>query len=339
VNSSLGDWDPPNGSATDSTPGQNTNVAQPTIISQSSSAYVAYEAQVTANAARALAVADPANAAAYTADAAQFDQMYANVKADYNAKFWNATDGYYEGDTTGTTFSQAAQILPLAFGLVPDGQQVPLEAKLVNDVVNTRTDHEEVGIAGARWFFPVLTQAADDGVPGAAQAAYAVALQTTYPSYGWERQLGWTGIGENWDSTTRTRDHQMFGTIGQWMYQYLAGLDSTSPGFQTVDIRPLIVPGSGINHVAATYNSDRGLFKSSWTIGGNETITMDVTIPANTTATVYVPATSPSSVTERGSGRDCRASQAPGVTQAGAVGNSIAYKVGSGDYEFVVTPH
>lgn len=336
VNSSLGDWDPPNGSATDATPGENTNVAAPTIISQSSSAYVAYEAQITASAARALAAVDPANASSYLADAAHFDTLYNDIKADYNSKFWNATAGYYQGDNTGSTFSQGAQILPLAFGLVPDGQQVPLETKLVNDVVNVRHNHEEVGIAAARWFFPVLTHAARDGVPGAAEAAYAVALQTTYPSYGWFNQLGWTGIGENWDSTSRTRDHQMFGTIGQWMYEELAGLKSTSPGFQTVDVRPLIVANAGINHVAATYDSVRGPFTSSWTRSSDGTITMHVTIPANTTATVYVPASSPSSVTETGSGKAVVASKAPGVSLVRQSGDSIAYKVGGGTYTFVV---
>jgi hypothetical protein len=341
VNAGLGDWDVPTGSATDATPGENTNFNVPTIISQSSSAYVAYMAQITAGAARALAAqaTDQATKDAYLADAAHFDAYYANVKADYNAKFWNATAGYYQGDTTGSTFTQGGQILPLAFGLVPEGQRVPLETRLVNDVVNTRHNHEEVGIAAARWFFPVLSQAAHDGVAGAGQAAYAVALQNTYPSFGYFQKLGYTGIGEDWESSTRTRDHQMFGTIGQWMYEGLAGIRSTSPGYRTIDIQPLVVPGAGINHAAASYDSVRGAIRSSWTQDASG-LTLDVTIPANTTAHVYVPAKDPDSISETGSGSPVLAARAPGVDlvegPTASHADSVELAVSSGSYTFHV---
>jgi len=167
-------------------------------------------------------------------------------------------------------------------------------------------------------------------VPDAAKAAYAIALQTTYPSYGyWIQTLGWTGIGEYWEAGSRTRTHEMYGSIVQWMYEELAGIQAAGPGFKTINIRPLILNGAGINDVAATYSSVRGPIRSAWT-SNDSGITLDVTIPANTTATIYVPGTDPARVTESG----VLASRAPGVTYAGTTLDAVKYAVGSGTYHF-----
>ncbi len=80
------------------------------------------------------------------------------------------------------------------------------------------------GIAGARWIYPVLQQAAEEGVADAAKAAYTITQQTTYPSYGrWAASLNWTSLGEYWEQSSRTRNHHMFGSIGQWFYEGLRG--------------------------------------------------------------------------------------------------------------------
>ena len=64
-------------------------------------------------------------------------------------------------------------------------------------------------------------------MPDAAKAAYTIAQQTTYPSYGrWATELGWTSLGEYWEQSSRTRNHHMFGSIGQWFYEGLAGIEA-----------------------------------------------------------------------------------------------------------------
>jgi hypothetical protein len=181
----------------------------------------------------------------------------------------------------------------------------------------------------------VLTQAAHEGVPNAAKAAFTAAQQTTYPSYGfWFQQLGWTGVGEIWESSSRTRNHEMFGTIDQWMFEDVAGIKNTSPGYKTIQIRPLITP-DGIQSASASYDSVQGTIKSSWsqTAAG---ITMNVTIPANTTAKVYVPGLDASKVGELASGKALLAQNAPGVSLAGVEQDAVVYNVGSGEYKFVV---
>ena len=199
----------------------------------------------------------------------------------------------------------------------------------------TRAGHEMVGIVGSRWIFPVLTQAAREGVPGAAQAAYTIARQTTYPSYGYWDALGWTSLGEYWERSSRTRTHHMFGSIGQWFYEGLAGIEPLAPGYAEVSIRPLIA--SGIDHAEASYDSVRGTIRSSWeqVTGGLE---LDVTIPPNATGRVHVPGTDPSKVGEVGSGIALIAGRAPGVTLVGVEGDSVVYRVTAGSYRFRVGP-
>jgi alpha-L-rhamnosidase len=332
VSSGLGDWAAPRGNPGSAVapPGgvsddeqavlDNTNFSVATIGVPSGSAYLAYMVKVTAALAAALG---------NTADEAYFKTMFENIKKDYNAKWWDASVGYYR-ENANQPFLQSMQAIPLGMGLVDEANRILLETKLVQDVLVTRKGHEEVGIAGSRWIFPALTQAARDGVPDAAKAAYAIALQTTYPSYGyWIQTLGWTGIGEYWEAGSRTRTHEMYGSIVQWMYEELAGIQAAGPGFKTINIRPLILNGAGINDVSAKYSSVHGRISSAWTTNDSG-ITLDVTIPANTTATIYVPGTDPAKVTESG----VPAARAPGVTYVGTTLDAVKYTVGSGTYRF-----
>ena len=108
LTSGLGDWDPPTG--IDAPEGAPTRVAIPTIIAPVSTAYVAYEAKIAADTARALG---------HSADAAHFDELFEQTKADFNAKWWDASVGHYRENPT-QILAQTFQSVALAFGLVPD---------------------------------------------------------------------------------------------------------------------------------------------------------------------------------------------------------------------------
>ncbi|WUD77202.1 hypothetical protein OG937_38605 [Streptomyces sp. NBC_00510] len=163
-----------------------------------------------------------------------------------------------------------------------------------------------------------------------------IATQTTYPSYGYRQSLGWTGLGEYWESTSRTRNHEMFGSIGRWMFEDLAGIQATAPGYKEIAIKPLVAPGQGIDSASATYESVNGKIASSWSQSSSR-ITLKVTIPANTTAKVYVPVTNPAAVQESGSGKTYAAAKAPGVKLTGTQGDAVVYTVGSGTYTFTAS--
>ena len=268
LTSGLGDWDPPTGA--DAPVGSPTRVQIPTVIPPSVTAYVAYMAKITADSARALGKPD---------EAAQFDTLFNNIKADFNAKWWDAGVGYYR-ETPAQIFAQTTQVLALAFGLVPAERRRGLQEKLVDDVLVTRAGHQMVGIAGNRWIHPVLSQAAREGVPDAAKAVYTVALQTTYPSFGYWASLGWTSLGEFWESSSRTRNHHFFGTIVQWFYEELAGIQPLEPGYcadrdQAADRRR--ARASTARRRPTTASAARSSRAGSSQRPG---IRMDVTIPA-----------------------------------------------------------
>ncbi len=312
LTSGLGDWDPPTGA--DAADGAPTRVSIPTVIAPATTAYYAYMAKIAADSARALGQKE---------QAAHFDRVFARIKTDFNAKWWDAAAGYYR-ENPKQMFVQTMQVLPLAFGLVPDERRAALQAKLVEDVMKTRGGHEEVGIAGSRWILPVLSQAAEEGVAGAADAAYAIATQTTYPGYGYWLGLGWAGLGESWERSSRTRSHHMFGGIGQWFYEHLAGIRPLEPGYGRIAFQPAIP--AGLDRAEATYESVRGEVAASWRRIGSRLV-LEVTVPPNASGMVYVPASDPGQVT---------VSDTRNTKLAGRQATRIVYRVESGSYSFTV---
>jgi alpha-L-rhamnosidase len=181
LTSGLGDWVPPQGVST-----HNALV---------SSAYYAQLVRIAADTARALGDAR---------ESARYGALFASVRADFNARFLGPEGVYREKD--GEPFVQTAQILPLAFGLAPDELRSPLAARLSEDVVKKRETHAYVGVIGARWVLPVLTET------GHHDLACALAAQTSEPSWGyWTDVAGFTALGEHWPASTRSRNHHFFG--------------------------------------------------------------------------------------------------------------------------------
>ena len=121
-------------------------------------------------------------------------------------------------------------------------------------------------------------------------------------------------------------NHYAFGSVGRWLFNTVAGIDTDGPGFKQIIIRPM--PGS-ITSAKASYDSINGKIVSDWRLEDG-TFRLDVTIPANTTATVYVPAESAGDITE--SGRP--ATKTEGVRFLRIKQGKAVFTVGSGDYEF-----
>lgn len=299
----LGDWDVPEGT--------------PTNTALSSTAYYAHFAQIAADTARILGKPE---------DAARYDRLFDRIRADFNARFL-APDGVYR-DSLHHPFTQTAQVLPLAFGLAPEAMRADLAARLAEDI-RARGGNAYVGILGARYLLPVLTEA------GYADVAYTVATQTDYPSWGyWIDELGWTGLGEYWEATSRSRNHHFFGTIVQWMYEDLVGMEPLEPGYALIEFRPAIP--AGLDSASAQYESIRGRVSSAWR-RTEEGLMLDVTVPPNARGIVYVPAPSPEAVTEVSTGTAVPAGEAEAVKFAGEEGERVVYRVGSGRYAFKVT--
>jgi alpha-L-rhamnosidase len=300
----LGDWLPPKD--------------VPTVNAIVSSAYYARFARIAAGAARVLG---------HAADVARYDALLARIRTDFNARFLGA-DGVYR-ERADEPYTQTAQILPLAFDLVPDAQRAAVAARLAEDIVESRGGNAYVGVIGARYVLPVLT------ATGHADAALAAATQTDEPSWGyWTDVLGFTSLGEDWTAGTRSRNHHMFGAIVQWMYEDYAGIRPLAPGYAVIEFRPG-GPASDRGPVAASIQTVRSKVETRWqrTDAGFE---LDVTVPQNATGVVHVPAANAAAVTEIGGGTAVAAERAPGVTLRGVEGDRVVYEVGSGEYRFRV---
>ena len=227
--------------------------------------------------------------------------------------------------------TQCCYILALRFGLLPDDMREKAMRYLVEDIT-ARNNHLSTGFVGVSYLLPVLTQA------GRTDTAFKLFLQDSFPSWLFSVKHGATTIWERWDGWTPEKgfqesgmnsfNHYSLGSCGEWMFSTLAGIDTDGPGFRKPVIRP--TPGEGISWVKASYNSINGRIVSNWKIEGDQ-LTMDVTVPVNTTAAVSVPAKDASTVTESGK----PAGKAAGVKFLHRENGCAIYEVGSGTYHFV----
>jgi hypothetical protein len=145
----------------------------------------------------------------------------------------------------------------------------------------------------------------------------------------WER---WDGIkpdGSFQDAGMNSFNHYAYGAIGEWLYRVVAGIDidPAEPGYQHILFQPQ--PGGGLTYARAALDSPHGLVASAWEF--NEAgLRLSITVPANTHATVRLPAGSLSEVREGGQ----TLSTASGIRSFQFVGNTVLIEVGSGSYEF-----
>jgi len=282
-----------------------------------STAYHYHNCRIMARAARRLNKAN---------DEKQFLEMAEQVKTAFNQRFLDPATGKYEGGT------QCSYVLPLAFGLVPPGTRKAVIDHLVNDILVTNQGHLSVGLIGIQWLMQVLTEI------GRPDVAWTIATQVTRPSWGYMLSKGATTIWERWDCDTRGPGMNsealliQAGNLDAWFYQTLAGInyDRQQPGFKHILIRPALV--GDLTWVKAHFDSPYGRIVSHWKREGDK-LTMDVTIPANTTATIHVPAKDEAGISESGK----RTAQAEGVQFLHMENNAAVYAVGSGSYRFQST--
>jgi alpha-L-rhamnosidase len=148
-------------------------------------------------------------------------------------------------------------------------------------------------------------------------------------------EKGATTIWELWNGDTadpamNSGNHVMLvGDLGIWLYENLAGIksDPEQPGFKHIVMRP--EPVGDLQFVKASHRSPYGPIASDWQ-KKDGVFRWDITLPANTTATVYVPATSAESVTEKGK----QAVQAQGVKLVKVENGRAVFSVGPGSYRF-----
>jgi len=240
------------------------------------------------------------------------------IRIAYNETFFDPTGGTY------ATGSQAANAIALVLGIVEQGNSNAVLASLVKDL-ESRDCQMTAGDIGFRYLLQALANA------DRADLIYRMINQDHKPGYGYMLKQGETSLTEAWDANlTTSHNHFMLGQITEWFYKDLCGIDCdpAGPGFKSIIIRPQ--PVGDLQWARATYDSIRGRISSSWVQSGNS-FSMRVKIPANSTATVFVPAKADTLVRE--SGKPARESE--GVKFLRHEAGRAVFAIGSGDYEFV----
>jgi len=268
-------------------------------------------------------LAQMAAAAGKQAEAEEYGALAARIADAFNAAYLGE-DNNYPGGT------QTANILPLWFGIVPEAKREAVAVNLVKDVIQ-RDYHLSTGFLGTAYLMPLLTDSSWHG------PACRLALQRSYPSWGYMVDNGATTIWERWNGNRieevgagmNSFNHFCFGAVGQWLYESLAGIrpDAQRPGFKHVMIWPRL--SEGIPWSSARYDSMYGAFRSGCRIE-NGVFQVDVTLPANTSATLYLGAASADRVQESGQA----VSSAAGVRLTGSEQGFLVFEAGAGTYSF-----
>jgi alpha-L-rhamnosidase len=170
---------------------------------------------------------------------------------------------------------------------------------------------------------------------GHADTVYRIAIQSTYPGWGYMVERGATTIWELWNGDTadpamNSGNHVMqIGDLAVWMYEYLAGIrsDPEAPGFRHIVIRPY--PAGDLTTVKASHKTPYGTIVSAW-IRSEGRFDLEVTIPPNTTATVWLPAKEAAGVQESGA----PAASGRGVRFLRMDSGAAVFVVESGAYSF-----
>ncbi len=231
--------------------------------------------------------------------------------------------------------TQTAYTLALNFDMLPESLRAQAVDRLVENI-HSYDNHLTTGFLGTPYLCHVLSRF------GHTDVAFQLLMQQTYPSWLYPVKMGATTIWERWDgrkpdSTFQTPgmnsfNHYAYGAIGDWMYRVVAGIDTyeDGPGYKHIKIMPH--PGGGLTTVAADLDTYYGRVGSHWKIDGG-TFTLDVEIPANTTATIYIPAADINSIEEGGK-------KITDIKEFQAKANGDGYvqlNTGSGKYHFVVS--
>jgi alpha-L-rhamnosidase len=158
---------------------------------------------------------------------------------------------------------------------------------------------------------------------------YMITNQRDFPGFGYMIANGGTTIWENWRGRLSSYNHPMFGSVSEWFYKSLAGIcpEDDAVGFDRFIIKPGIV--GDLDWVQASYQSIRGRIESNWKIYDGR-LMLDVVIPVNTTATVWIPSGSAEDVMEN----NLPVSEVKGITGISHEGSYSVLEVGSGSYRF-----
>lgn len=242
----------------------------------------------------------------------RLDKMAAAIKVAFNQKFFNPATKVY------STGSQTAMAMPLCVGLVDQEDVRPVFKNLVDSI---QSSGKKLTAGDVGYHF--LVEALHAG--GASDLLFDMNYRDDVPGYGFQLKKGATALTESWPALEQvSNNHLMLGHIMEWFYYGIAGISQAenSVAYKNIVIKP--EPVGDLTHARGTFRSPYGLITSEWK-KNNGNFELSVSIPANTTAVVYLPATDGAPVYVDGK---------PVKTRM--INGKAACDIGSGDYHFKV---
>jgi alpha-L-rhamnosidase len=257
-----------------------------------------------------------AEAVGKQADARRYDDVVENIRAAFK-KAYIKEDGEVGSGT------QTSYVVALYTKMAPPALEPALVDKLVKDI-ESRQWHLSTGFLGTPFLLFTLAD------HGRTDVAYRLLLNDTYPSWGYMLSKGATTWWERWNGDTgdpamNSYNHYAFGSVIAWVYRYAAGIDTlpNSPGFKQIVIHPHL--DASMTSARAEYDSIYGKIISDWKRTPAGPFSLNVTIPANTSAQVVLPAIAGAHLTEDGN-----------PVEAQPQSGLYAIQIGSGSYNFEV---
>ena len=274
----------------------------------------------------------------YHADSLKYAELYGNIRAEYQQR-------YLDGNGQPTISTQTSYLMALKFGLLPE-TSVERAREILREKIENNGYKLSTGFIGTSILNQTLSEQGMDDL------AYDLLLQRENPSWLYSVDQGATTIWERWDSYTKESgfnkhewnmnsfNHYSYGVVSEWMFRRVAGIeaDEAQPGFKhfflmpTPDERTYFPAGQErITSVKATHESGYGLIRSEWQRTDDGRVSYKSTVPANSTATLYLPVLSGNDeITESGKALE----EAEGVTFKGIEDGKVVIGLESGSYEF-----
>lgn len=260
-----------------------------------------------------------------TNDAGLYTNLLNKIKTAFNREYVTPSGRLVSG-------TQTAYVLALNFDMLPEALRKQAAQRLAENI-QSYSKHLTTGFLGTPYLCHVLTRY------GYTDVAYKLLLQENYPSWLYPVKAGATTIWERWDGQKpdgsfqtpgmNSFNHYAYGAIGDWMYRKMVGIDTYEDGvgYKHIKIMPHI--GGGFTEASASLKTYYGIVSNTWEVEGNK-IVMNVEIPANTRATIYIPSTDVKSITESGKA----VSSIKEIKVSGKESNYIKLETGSGSYKF-----
>jgi alpha-L-rhamnosidase len=260
-------------------------------------------------------------------DVAKYSELYERIVEAFTHEFLTPSGRL-------AAHTQTAHVLPLMFGLVKGSTRDRL-AKTLAEYVTEQKNHLTTGFVGTPYLCHVLSE------NGFHDLAVKLVQQEDYPSWLYSIHKGATTIWEHWDGikpdgsfwsdNMNSYNHYAYGSIGDWLYRVVAGLDSDDqqPGYKRIHFRPR--PDSDLEYAKASLHSSYGKIRSEWKKEADGRVVYEFQLPPNTTGLATLRGATLAMATVN----DQAAKTASGVLSAAESDGELRLELGSGTYSII----